>query len=249
MDIDVSKIPFSHRDRLSGVRLPSKLTPELAEFLGIMIGDGHVSVQKRKKQNGFYYEINICGHIKDKFYHFQYVDELARKLFGISLNKQTRALRNALVLRKQSKAICLFLKEIFHLPRNKRYVGVPNCILQSDAAIKQAFLRGLADSDFYMGIKHRPQPYLVVQGDSKSEKLMRQCSVMLSELGVLNYVRKEAKFYAKRNKAYVGYRIYVNGYKRVNAFMEQVGFQNPNKNKKYDDFLQKHIVYKQLSQS
>jgi len=244
MFFDISNIPFSHRDKLNGISLPRTLTPELAEFLGIMVGDGHVGAHKRKTQNGFYYDLNICGHLKDKYYHMVYVNELAERLFGIKLNVSFVPKRNAIVLRKQSKAICSFLKDIFHLPKNKQYTGVPDCILQGCGLVKKSFLRGLADSDFYFGVKNKPCPYPIVRGDSKSEALMRQCSQMLQELGIQNYVRKENKFYAKRNKTYVGYRIYINGRKRVKAFMEQVGFQNPNKLDKYRDFLRKHIVYK-----
>jgi intein/homing endonuclease len=239
MYFDVSRIPSSRSDKKNNIRLPNTLTCELAEFLGVMVGDGHVSVQKRRKQNGFYYDINISGHLKDKYYHLEYVNELAYGLFGVKFHQQILEHKNTVVLRKQSQAICHFLKDIFGLPRNKANVTIPDCILKSDLNIKSAFLRGLADSDFCFTVKYKPKAYPVVHGTSKSKILMQQCSEILSELGVRSYVQKEDNFYAKRNKTYLRYRVYVNGCERVKKFMNRIGFQNPNKIKKYTQFLEK----------
>jgi intein/homing endonuclease len=239
MNLDVSAIPFSRSDKKNNVFLPTTLTCELAEFLGIMIGDGHVGVIKRRKQNGFYYEIDISGHLKDKYYHMEYVNGLIHKLFGIKFNQQVLEKTNTIMLRKQSQAICLFLRDVFGLPNNKDSIVIPARILNGDLKIKIAFLRGLADSDFCFTVKYKPHAYPVVHGTSKSEQLMRQCSDILCELGVQNYVQKEKNFYAKRNRAYPRYRVYVNGCKRVKKFMDTVGFQNPNKVSKYEQFLEK----------
>ncbi|MEM2915756.1 MAG: LAGLIDADG family homing endonuclease, partial [Candidatus Woesearchaeota archaeon] len=194
---------------------------------------------KRRKQNGFYYEIDISGHLKDKCYHMEYVNGLIHKLFGVKFNQQILEQSNILMLRKQSQAICLFLKNVFGLSHNKNNVVIPELVLKSDLKTKSAFLRGLADSDFCFTVKYKPHAYPVIHGTSKSEQLIRQYSDILSELGVQNYVQKEKNFYVKRNKEYPRYRVYINGGKRVKRFMDRVGFQNPNKVKKYELFLEK----------
>lgn len=79
----------------------------------------------------------------------------------------------------------------------------------------------------------------MIHGDSKSKKLIEQCSKMLNELGIENYWRKEEQWYEKRKKRYVIYRVYVNGFVRVKKFMEEVGFQNKNKVEKYEDALKR----------
>lgn len=231
---------MSRRDKKEGVKLPEKLTPDIAEFFGIMVGDGHIGVYRTTKpKKRTYYQLQISGHIKDKKYQMQYINNLIFKLFHIKFHEDIIKEHNIIILRKQSQAICEFLRKITRIQNRKDNVRVPKCILRGNKKIKAVFLRGLADSDFCFTVKYKPNLYPVIHGVSISKRLIEQCSRMLKELGVENYWRKEGQYSEKRKKRYVSYRLYVNGFRRAKTFMEKVGFQNRNKVKKYENALRK----------
>lgn len=135
-------------------------------------------------------------------------------------------------------AICQFFREIVEIPNNKNNISVPTCIKRSNRSIKAAFLRGLADTDFCLTIKYKPNAYPVIQGGFKSKSLTEECSIIFKELGIENYVRKEEQYYQKRNKTYITHRIYINGFKRIKKYMDLIGFSNPNKSAKFLQALQ-----------
>ena len=240
MKFNVSNIMMSRRDKKEGVRIPKQLTLELAEFFGIMVGDGHIGIYHVKKpKKRTYYQLQISGHIKDKKYQMLYINKLILKLFNIKFHVDVIKENNIIILRKQSQAICEFLRKVTGIQNRKDTVCIPECILNGNKKIKAKFLRGLADADFCFTVKFKPNVYPVIHGDSKSKKLIEQCSEMLKELDIENYWRKEEQYYEKRGKTYVIYRVYVNGFSRVKKFMEKVGFQNRNKVKKYENTLKR----------
>lgn len=243
MRFNISKIQRSRRDRKEGITLPTSLTPELAEFIGVMVGDGHIGIyHTTKPKKRTYYQLQISGHIKDKKYQMEYINTLILKLFNIKFHVEIIKEHNIIILRKQSQAICEFLRNLTGIQNRKDHVYIPECILKGNKKIKTAFLRGLADADFCFTVKFKPNVYPVIHGDSKSKKLIEQCSEMLNKLGVENYWRKEEQYYEKRKKKYVIYRVYVNGFSRVKKFMKIVGFQNRNKVKKYEKALEKRNI-------
>ena len=79
MKLDLSKIKFSNNDIRNRVRIPNILTPKLAEFIGIMVGDGHVGYYKypRMGKPSINYDIRISGNSKDSDYYSEYVNNLA----------------------------------------------------------------------------------------------------------------------------------------------------------------------------
>lgn len=235
MRFNISNIKRSRRDVLQKITLPRRLTHEVAEFFGIMVGDGHIGIyHTTKPKKRTYYQLQISGHIKDKKYQMSYINKLILKLFNIKFHVDIIKEHNIIILRKQSQGICEFLRKETGIENRKDNVSIPGCILSGNKKIKAAFLRGLADADFCFTVKYKPNVYPVIHGDSKSKKLIEQCSEMLNELGVENYWRKEEQWYEKRKKRYVIYRVYVNGFLRVKKFMEEVGFQNRNKTEKWE---------------
>ncbi len=234
MKFDLSSIELSNGDKSAGICLPSHLTPELAELIGIIVGDGHIGIYHNKRRSC--YNINISGNIKDEE-HMDFARKLMHDIFQVRLHKDIKKEKNSIELRRQSKAICLFFKRNIGIPNNKRNISVPKCILESNVEIKAAFLRGLADADFCLTIKHKPNAYPIVQGGFKSQILTEECSKIFQELGIDNYFRKEAQHYRKRDITYTTHRIYINGYKRVKKYMEVIGFNNRNKKLKYEEAL------------
>ncbi len=87
MKLDLSKIKFSNNDTRNNIQIPSRLTPKLAEFIGIMVGDGHVGVYKNFPGGRTFsnYEIRINGNLKDYDYYSVYVNNLIEELFNVIL--------------------------------------------------------------------------------------------------------------------------------------------------------------------
>ncbi|MBI2581935.1 hypothetical protein HYV87_02275 [Candidatus Woesearchaeota archaeon] len=231
MKLDLSKLQISNQDRSRSITFPDQLTPELAELIGIMIGDGHIG--RYKTENYTHYEIFINGNIRDKDYYENYVNPLIFKLFNIKFNIRLLPNENGIVLRKDSKGIYSFLSEVIGIPSRKDNVSVPACILDGSKEIKSSFLRGYSDADFCLMLKRKPKIYPIIQGTSKSKIAMIQCGKILEEFGIKNSVREEKEYYAKRKATYTKHRIFIYGIFQVNSFMEQIGFSNPKKYEKY----------------
>ena len=241
MRFNLSKIQFSRNDIRSGITIPTKLTEEVAEFLGIMVGDGHVGIRQNKigKKSYKHYELYICGNLKDYDHHARYINSLIHKIFNIKFRVITRTRDNTVILRKDSKAIVTFLRNDMGIPQKKDEIRIPNCIMEAPPAIKAAFIRGLADADFTLTVKKKEGTYYpVVQGCSKSEQLMIDICAILKQLNIKHCSLIEESYYKKRNVTYIRSRVYVNGRKNINNWFTKIGFANPRHLEKYKRYLQ-----------
>lgn len=243
MEFDLSKIEFSNKDIKRNIKIPKNLTKELAEFLGIMVGDGHVGSYKNKygKSPYIHYEIRIAGNINEYDYYKYHVNKLIDSLFNVEFNLRKIINRNAVILSKDSKALYSFLTKVINLPQRKIKISIPKQILLGNKSIKSSFLRGYADADFSLSIKYKPKPYPVISGTSISKEIMHQVSKMLLKFGIKNIVYCENKYYEKRKKTYITHRVDINGFYRVNEFLRKVGFSNKNKTIKYQLLLKNRL--------
>src|SRR3989344_2537513 len=117
-----------------------KLTSELAEFIGILAGDGHVTFNTRQNK------ILITGNSKtDLEYITTYVKNLIETLFDIEPRIIYRKSKNALVIYFYSKEIVNFLEDLgFYKLRSD--IRIPSLIYQ-DFVMMKRFVRGLFDTD------------------------------------------------------------------------------------------------------
>ncbi len=142
MKFDLSKIQYSWKDVKDNVKIPKELTPELAEFIGIMVGDGHIEDRKRKDRNfENVYEMSITGNIIDSEYYYNYLNTLIKGLFNIPFCIKLQKSRNAIIVFKNSKAIHSFIKKITKIPSRKDDIKTPKIIMNGSKSIKAAYLR------------------------------------------------------------------------------------------------------------
>lgn len=137
------------------IKKPSK---ELAELIGIILGDGNIWCKK-----GGYYYVRICGDAeKDRDYLLNYVKPLFKKLFKKDMHLIKHKTHKELFLSIGNKDIVFTLNH-FGLPsgnKKKNNVGIPNWILGSNDYIK-ACVRGLIDTDGSVcSITGRNYPYI-----------------------------------------------------------------------------------------
>ena len=115
---------------------------KLAEILGVLNGDGHVS-----KIN---FEVCVVGSILERDY-YKYLKRLFEDVLNLkfSISQQENRFR----LRTYSKQLATFLNEEYGLPLGKKLgkLKIPNQILKSEKFIK-SYIRGLFDTDgsFYI---------------------------------------------------------------------------------------------------
>jgi len=229
MEFDLSNIEISKNDIARGIRIPKTMTLELAEFIGIMVGDGHIG------RYGSHWEVVITGNKRDIRYYEDYVNKLILEIFNIKFNITVRKRDNTVCVRRHSKGIFNFLNKIIGLPTRKDYVGIPPVILKNSKEIKAAFIRGLADADFCLTIKHKPHAYPIIQAASKSKLLMKQTKEILDEFNIGNCYFVDKSYYAKRDKVYIKHRVNISGYKNIRKYMLLIGFCNPHQLEKYSE--------------
>lgn len=234
------KIEKSRTDIKTNIALPEFLTPELAEFIGIMVGDGHLGNYRNKKGKKAYnhYEISISGNSKDEQYYTYYVNPLFHKMFNTKFKIKILKEKNSIQLRKDSKLIYEFLTKIIGIPQRKDRIMIPPQVLSGTKDIKAAFVRGLADADFCLTtIRNEGLKYCRIHGTSKSETLIVEVKKMLTELDIPCCITREKSYYQKRNITYCRSRVYINGLSRVKQYMAVVGFSNKNKILKFQEIL------------
>lgn len=219
--------------------MENKITPELAEFLGIMVGDGSLSISKKSK----YYRLTISGHLENDYkYLTDYVAMLIRRLFNKNVYSWRFGKKNSFAIAFSSKEILQNLNAL-GLPCGKKSqtIKVPEAVLHGNMKMKAAFLRGLADTDFsvvfHKGSSRKNYTYPIICGATSSKILAIQVISLLKEFKIktnLN-IRKLKHSFSKVEQYYL--EIY--GRQNFQKWMRFIGFSNEN-------HLTKIAVWKKL---
>lgn len=241
MELDISNIEFSHQDIKRNIKLPIKLTPELAELVGIITGDGKVHLSTGINSKGkryFHYQISIFGHYyEDRDYYNNTVDYLFNKLFNINLKPRDKIEKNLLAGQIDSKGILHFLNTIFAFPTTNKYkIGIPKIIINSNNKIIFSFIRGLFDTDgsitFQRKDKNLVHKYPIIKIGLKSKKIIKQLSNLLS-LNKFSHCTLYDFKKPLKNKIFFGNNIYISGKKNLKRWMNLINFSNPKHLTKY----------------
>lgn len=115
-----------------------KHSKKLAEFLGIMFGDGHLSQ----------YQISVTTNSETDRQHAYFVQELITVLFKLPSRVRKRPNQNALEIIASSKNLVTFIHELGMPIGNKLRAGlkIPHWV-QSNKTFSRSFIRGLFDTD------------------------------------------------------------------------------------------------------
>ena len=106
----------SWQDIKRRIKIPEKMTEELAEETGIHIGDGNLYVLTDK--NGFKsYRYGISGDLTDEYiYHKEHIGRLMKNLYNLEPYLLKREKKNCIESTYKSKAIVQFKNKILDLP-------------------------------------------------------------------------------------------------------------------------------------
>ncbi len=233
------KIELSKKDMIKGLKLPHKLTKDLAYICGVLAGDGCLHSRPKKD-----YEINCGGnpHNEKEFYNL-IIKPLLKKTFNLDVKMRLIGNKSTYGFVIYSKALFTFLTERIGLPNGKKYLNlkIPKCF--NTTQLKIAFLQGVADTDFSLTLKktNKQYPhYPVICGASKNKNFILELNKILTKLGFNACLSIDSTYYDKRfNKIYTISRIEVVGHKNLEDWMTRIGFRNPK-------YLERYMRYKEL---
>ncbi|MFA5987891.1 MAG: hypothetical protein WC797_04565 [Candidatus Paceibacterota bacterium] len=184
---------------------PKKVTlprhsPHLAEFFGIMIGDGGITR----------YQIGITLNSEtDKDYSL-YVTKLIEELFKVKVSKYARPHTKALLLRASGKELVNFLNTNGLHTGNKlaQNLNIPNWIM-NNKSYRKACLRGLLDTDgslFYEKhcIKNKVYEYARLNFVTASPALANSVVEIMASLKLEPKLRRDGKAVQIENKTKIG---------------------------------------------
>ena len=185
----IAELAYPKKSHRKEVLLP-KPSVCLAEFFGIMLGDGGIN-------NPWQANITL-NSVKDKEY-IAYVSELCQELFGVVPPVRKRKGKQAIVVSLASTTVVDFLVE-HGLPRGnklKNGLRVPQWILHNKK-YRTACVRGLVDTDGCIFVhKHRvagkTYQNIGLCFTSYSPELLVQVATILEEFSIIPHISGQGR--------------------------------------------------------
>ncbi len=205
--LDNNNVLFSRNDEKRGIVIPKIMTRELAEEIGIHVGDGTLPNKE--------YYFSVRGGMDEEDYYTEFILPLYKRVYNLDLKVLKRS--RACGFEINSKALYLFKNKTLGIVTGCKTnrVEIPKQIVCGDnKEIMQAFVRGVFDTDgcFYGAKKGK---YPVISLSIKSKKAIVQIYKILKKLGFCPYLHIEE------------YSIYLNGPMRFIKWMREIGTNNP----------------------
>ncbi|MFH0830168.1 MAG: LAGLIDADG family homing endonuclease [Candidatus Aenigmatarchaeota archaeon] len=201
---------------------PSK-SEKLAEFLGIMAGDGSMAVYRRGTKTD--YRVIVSGDSRDDaVYLTKHVHSLVKELFGLEPTYWYQKSQHTMHLVIRSKLLLEYLSSIGVNVGRKINMSIPEWILEKRIFIL-AYLKGLFDTDG--GIYLRNGTYPVVSLAQKSRKLVESVEKQLKANGFTVWVDYDIVRKDPRGFVSTGHRLYISGKKNLGLWNKHIGFSNP----------------------
>ncbi|MBU2576737.1 MAG: hypothetical protein KKF50_03365 [Nanoarchaeota archaeon] len=195
---------------------------DLAETMGIILGDGHVSEIKREKKIRVYC-IRIAGNSKtDKDYIFGYIPELFMKVFNEKGSVMTAPNRNCGYFTIYGKNLIEYIKSLGIKSGNKKMnnQGIP-CWIKSDKILLARCAKGLIDTDGSIHKISRNNKNLRIDFTSKIPQLLTDTHEAFVSLGFNpSKIICENHFFLSRQS-------------EVEKYVREIGFSNSKNLKRY----------------
>lgn len=189
-----------------------RVSKDLAEVIGIVLGDGSLYVNKKHGVHQFV----ITGHIvNDRKYISKFVKPMLEKLFRRKFH--IKLCKNVIRLYSQEKGVILAFQRCGLLVGNKikNNVCIPSWIFSSKEFIK-ACIRGLIDTDGSV-YPITGRNYTYISFKSASENLRNSFDRAMSILGY-----KTSKWSKKGTP-----EIYIGNKRDLAKYNKEIGFNNP----------------------
>jgi len=149
------------------IKIPNKYSEDLAEFFGIMLGDGHIS----------HFQVVVSLGSKEEKYA-KYVQLLVKKVFQTDVKISLRSGGYKDVYLGSVDITSWLLKQGLVYNKVKSQVGVPSWILSKDRFMKR-FLRGFFDTD---GSVYKLKYGIQISFCNRSLPILKSLQLMLKKL-------------------------------------------------------------------
>src|SRR3989338_8078820 len=209
--------------------MKTKLTSELAEFIGIMSGDGYMN----HYSNGHYY-IEIAGHSENELeYHKDHIASLVEALFDIKPTLVFKKGQNTLCSRISSKRIFNILEDLEFPKGKKNNLSVPSWITTNKEFFR-SFIKGIYDTDGSMILRTRGQHSISL--GLKNQEVILEIKHFLEQMHYF-IAYNECLQKDKRGFSSKIFCIRINQKKLIKQFKDQIGSSNPYKLKKLEKMI------------
>jgi hypothetical protein len=219
------------------------ITVESAELAGIFAADG--SMQKQ--------HISFWGNItEDKDHYNQTIKRLFRAAFQIDINPHEKASNSVYGFYVCDKKVIKYFNEFLGFKfGNKTYtVQIPNVIMKSEnPEIWSAFIRGFCDSDGSLNFDKRRgkcrdllkiiHTYPRIQIKSASPHICSDISILLNRLSINHIV---CRINSRKPNEKDQTLVQISGKKRLEDWINKVGFNNPVNQTRYEIFKKHGFV-------
>jgi len=200
---------FSYCDIKRKVKIP-KFNRDLAEFWGILSGDGFLT------KKGRIHRLGVSFHLNDDIHYSKYVRTLIKDLFNIDPTISIKEKDTVLYLLVHSKGITNFISENgFPIGFKKGKLKIPEWIVNNHTFTKK-YLRGLVDTDgclfFAKRGTYKINKYPVIEIKLHDRNFIKNIGLAINNLGF--------KVVIQRNK------IQLNGIQNLNKWLNTIGFKN-----------------------
>lgn len=202
-----------HSDnRRTDIVILDRYTPELAEFIGIMLGDGNLT----------HYQASVTLGKKDRY--APYVSNLMERLFGVRPKTLITKTGNQVVYLGSTRLTNWLLEMGLVFNKVRDQVEMPLWIKQN-RDFQQAVLRGLFDTDgsIYLLKSRRGQ----ISFCNRSRPLIEAVRELLVDLG----------FHPSRIS---GHQLYLTRKEDLIEFLERIRFANEKHNDRIRNFAKTH---------
>lgn len=215
LDLDVSSVEFNKKDAERKLRLPTKITPLLAQEVGMHLGDGFLSNRRP--------DYRLRGGKDEKEFYDGFVKQLYKDLFNLDIN--IKEFEESYGFEVYSKALSIFKTRILGIQLSpKTNIRIPEIFKVNNQKILSSLLRGYFDTDGCLVVYSKygyKKYYPVITAASASKPLIMDVLELLQMLGFkccysVNH---------KKNRPY--YQVQLYGYANFEKFRELIGWSNP----------------------
>ena len=227
----MKKNNYRFYDNTKQIAIPKK-DEKLAEFIGIVLGDGNLNAYKKGKKVRTYM-IRIAGHsIDDYNYMTKYVAPLANSLFKCKSSIYLKKNCKGIYVTIYGKKIIEFFLSMGIKPGNKikNKSKIPKWILRNKKFMS-ACLRGLYDTDgsIYELLPQWPGLYQL-NFDNYNFTLLKQVRNLLIRLGY-----HPSRIHGTKTEN--GTKVDLTRKDEIKKFYKEVGTQNDKHKKRFEEFI------------
>jgi hypothetical protein len=218
MEFDLSKVKQSNYDITKGLILPKRPSKELAEFIGILAGDGHVSFETKENK------ISISGNSTTDYVYFKKtIINLLKDLFNINCKVKKRKGMNAIEIKFNSKSMLEFLREIGYY-KLKCKIIIPYWIIKNEQ-LHSPFLKGLFDTDgcIFRSNKEGSPNYPCIELTTACLEL----ATLVKQILLINKFKvPKIRKYQYSHSNNFSYKVSLYGYNNLEKWINEIGFSN-----------------------